>query len=219
MKSFQDLLLLQNLYRLKSVGYDYIDPLVVNHRDDQQLPVQLDELQAMISRCHLCDLSKSRRQPMSGTGNKDADVMFIDSYVSMAEDENASYYTGRSGASLKKMIENVLEVSHESVYLTHAVKCKPLGTKTPSSSEWNSCKSYLYKQIELVAPKLLIPLGPDAYALLTGDETPFEQVRGQRIRFGDHEVIPLYHPAYLLRNPSLKHVAFNDLKIIKEAMR
>lgn len=219
MKSFQDLLLLQNLYRLKSVGYDYIDPIAVNCRDDQLLPGQMEQLQAMISQCHLCDLSKSRRQPMSGTGNKNADVMLIDSYVSMAEDESGGYYTGRSGASLKKMIENVLGIPHEDVYLTHAVKCKPLGSKIPSASEWNSCKSYLFKQIELVAPKIVIPLGPDAYTLLTGDESPFEQIRGQKITFGDYEVIPIYHPAYLLRNPSLKQVAFNDLKTIKAAIR
>ena len=218
MKSFQNLLLLQNLYRLKSIGFEYINPVLVNYRDDQILPSQLEPLHAMISQCHLCDLSKSRRQPMSGWGNPGADVMFIDAYVSLAEDESGSYFVGRSGTSLKKMIENVLQIPHEDVYITHAVKCKPLGSHTPSASEWNSCKSYLFKQIDLIKPKIVIPLGPDAYRLLSGDESRFDLVRGQKIRFGDYEIIPIYHPQFLLRNPSLRQETFNDLKTIKSCL-
>jgi DNA polymerase len=211
-------LLLQNLYRLKSIGFDYIDPIVINHKDEQTLPAQLGPLHSMISQCHLCDLSKSRRQPMSGQGNPKADVMFVDAYVSMAEDESGEYFVGRSGTSLKKMIENVLEMSYEETYITHAVKCKPLGTKTPSTSEWNSCKSYLFKQIELVSPRIIVPLGPDAYQMLCNDESPFEQVRGQKIDFGASSIIPIFHPAYLLRNPSQRQTTFNDLQFIKSLL-
>ena len=152
---------------------------------------------------------------MSGWGNPGADVMFVDAYVSLAEDESGSYFVGRSGTSLKKMIENVLQIPHEDVYITHAVKCKPLGSHTPSASEWNSCKSYLFKQIDLIKPKIVIPLGPDAYRLLSGDESRFDLVRGQKIRFGNYEIIPIYHPQFLLRNPSLRQETFNDLKTIK----
>lgn len=215
MRSFQNLLLLQNLYRLKAVGYDYIDPIVINQKDEQILPSQLGPLHAMISQCHLCDLSKSRRQPMSGQGNPKADVMFIDAYVSMAEDESGEYFVGRSGGSLKKMIENVLDIPYENAYITHAVKCKSLGSKIPSDSEWNSCKSYLFKQIELVTPRIIVPLGPEAYRLVCNDESSFEQVRGQQIEFGSATIIPIYHPAFLLRNPSFRQTTFNDLKLIK----
>ena len=218
LKSFQNLLFLQNLYRLRALGISYIDPVVVNYRDDQVLPSAMEPLHAMVSQCHLCDLSKSRRQPMPGFGDTNADVMIVDAYVSMAEDESAGYYTGRSGTTLRKMIENVLQLDVENVYITHAVKCKPLGSQTPTASEWNSCKSYLFKQIELVRPKIVIPLGPDAYRLLSGDETAFEQVRGQKVECGSYTIIPLYHPNYLLRNPSLKQVAMNDLITIKSCL-
>ncbi len=218
MRSFQNLLLLQNLYRLKAVGYEYIDPIVINHRNEQILPSQLGPLHSMISQCHLCDLSKSRHQPMSGQGNPKAEVMFIDAYVSLAEDESGDYYVGRSGASLKKMIENVLEMPYKDAYITHAVKCKPLGSNIPSASEWNSCKSYLFKQIELVTPRVIVPLGPEAYRLVCNDETDFDQVRGQKIDFGSATIIPIYHPTFLLRNPSLRQKTFNDLKIIKSTL-
>lgn len=215
MKSFQDLLFLQNLYRLKSAGFEYVDPVIINYRNDDTLPSLLEPLHDMISQCHLCDLSKSRRQPMSGYGNPDAAVMFIDAYVSQAENESGSYYAGRSGKTLSNMIENVLELSLEQVYITHAVKCKSLGSQIPSPSEWNSCKSYLFKQIDLIRPKIVITLGPDAYRLLTGDDNSFDQVRGEKILFGDYTIIPIYHPQFLLRNPSFRRDTFNDLKIIK----
>jgi len=211
-------MLLQNLYRLKAAGSEYVDPIVINHRDDQTLPSDLNALHQMVSQCHLCDLSKSRRQTMGGYGDPDADVMFLDAYVSVAEDESDSYYAGRSGKSLSDMIENVLELSRDDVYITHAVKCRPTGSHTPSPSEWNSCRPYLFKQIELIRPRILIPLGPDAYRLLTGDENGFSQVRGEQIPSGDYTIIPIYHPQFLLRNPSLRRDTLTDLKTIKRCL-
>jgi DNA polymerase len=216
--SYQNLLLLQNLYRLKAVGFDYIDPVTANLRNDQMLPSDMESLGHMIGSCHLCDLSKSRSQAMAGTGNPDADVMIIDAYVSMAEDESGQYYAGRSGLSLKKMVENVLQLPCDSVFLTHAVKCKPSGSKVPSTSEWNSCKPYLFRQIELVNPSIIIALGGDAYRLLTEDSSAFDQVRGQKIAFGNRTLVPIYHPQYLLRNPSLKQVTLHDLNTIKSCL-
>ena len=211
--------MLQNLYRLKALGFSYSDPFVTNRPTAaQELPNELFELQNMISQCYLCDLSKSRQQSMSGLGNPNAELMIIDAYVSISEDSENSFYVGKSGESLVKMIENVLGQKKENVYITHAVKCKPLGTNTPSKSEFNSCKPYLYKQIELVKPKVVMTLGEEAYKLLSGDDTPFEQVRGQKINVGDYTIIPIYHPQFLLRNPSMKGETLNDLKTIKSCL-
>lgn len=211
--------MLQNLYRLKALGFSYSDPFVTNRASSaQELPDDLHALEAMVSQCHLCDLSKSRQQSMGGVGNPDAALMIVDAYVSVSEDATNSYYAGRSGESLVKMIENVIGRRKEDVYFTHAVKCKPLGTNTPSASEFNSCKPYLFKQIELVKPKIIMTLGPEAYHLLSGDDTPFEQVRGQKINFGDYIIIPIYHPQFLLRNPSMKGETLTDLKTIKSCL-
>ncbi len=211
--------MLQNLYRLKALGFSYSDPFVTNRASSvQELPDDLSALQAMVSQCHLCDLSKSRQQSMGGFGNPNADLMILDAYVSISDDATNSYYAGRSGESLVKMIENVLGRKKEEVYITHAVKCKPLGTNTPSLSEFNSCKPYLYKQIELIRPRVIMTLGQEAYRLLSGDDTPFEQVRGQKINFGDAVIIPIHHPQFLLRNPSMKGETLTDLKTIKSCL-
>ncbi len=184
----------------------------------QELPDDLMQLQEIVSECHLCDLSKSRQQSMPGIGNLNADLMIVDAYVSLSEDASNAYYIGKSGESLVNMLEKVIGVRKESVYMTHAVKCKPLGTNTPSKSEFDSCKPYIYKQIEMIRPKVIMTLGEEAYKLLSGDDTPFEQVRGQKVNFDNYIIIPIFHPQYLLRNPSMKVATLSDLKTIKSCL-
>ncbi|MDO9266436.1 MAG: uracil-DNA glycosylase [Sulfurimonas sp.] len=215
MKSFQNLLLLQNLYRLKALGFEYSDSFSVNQKSSNEKPRNIDELAKNISTCHLCDLSKSRTQSMSGYGNPNADIMIIDYTVSLSEDSTNSYYCGRSGEILTNMIENVLGLKTKDLYFTHVVKCKPLNSNMPSASEWDSCKDYLFSQIEFVKPKVVITLGKDAYAKVTSEEDNFQSVRGHVIDFKNYKLIPIFHPNHLLRNPDDKKIAFNDLKTIK----
>lgn len=218
MKSFQNLLLLQNLYRLKAIGFEYSDPFFINQKSINKTALNLNELSKEISTCYLCDLSKSRTQSMSGYGNSDADIMIVDCTVSLNEDNLNSYYCGRSGEILKNMIQNVLGLTIEDVYFTHAVKCKPLNSNMPSISEWDSCKSYLLRQIEFVKPKIIVTLGEEAYVKVTSENNNFQSVRGHVIDFREYKLIPIYHPNHLLRNPKDKMVAFNDLKTIKSCL-
>ncbi len=218
LKSYQNLVLLQNLYRLKAIGFDYIDHFNINEKTSYEIPASIEELSANISSCHLCDLSKSRTQSMPGHGNSKAELMVIDFSVSAAQDSSNDYYTGRSGETLKNMIEKVIGLSVDDVFITHCVKCKPLGSNKPSSSEYNSCKSYLYSQLEFIKPKVLMVLGEDAYTQLTGDTGNFEDVRGHVIDFKGTKLIPIYHPNYLLRNPDSKKITLNDLKSIKSCL-
>ena len=210
--------MLQNLYRLKALGFEYTELASVNEKTLYTLPNDLNSLHVSVDSCHLCDLSKSRKQSMSGYGNKDAALMIVDSVVSGSEDESSNYYAGRGGGSLRKMVENVLELSIEDIYYTHAVKCKPLGSNKPSESEYNSCKPYLFKQIELIKPKIIMVLGEDAYNLFSQTKEEFNRLRGHIIDFKDYKIVPIYHPQFLLRNPSLKKETLNDLKIIKSLL-
>lgn len=218
MKSFQNLLLLENLYRLRALGFEYIDPFSINQKTQNEKPKTINDLAKNISTCYLCDLSKSRTQSMSGYGNPNADIMIIDYAVSLSEDSTNSYYTGRSGEILKNMIENVLELKVEDVYFTHAIKCKPLNSKTPSDSEWDSCKNHLFSQIEFINPKVVVTLGKDAYAKVTSENDNFQSVRGHVIDFKNYKLVPIHHPNHLLRNPDDKKIAFNDLKTIKSCI-
>ncbi|QOP45557.1 uracil-DNA glycosylase [Sulfurimonas paralvinellae] len=219
MKSFQNLILLQNLYRLKSIGYEYIDHFTINEKRNYEQPSSLDELLHNVHNCHLCDLSKSRTQSMGGYGNANANLVIIDYLVSQAQDSADSYYVGRSGETLKNMIEKVLHLNINDIYVTHAIKCKPLQSNKPSPSEWNSCKSYLFSQLEFIKPKVIVTLGEEAYAHLTNDTADnFENVRGHVIDYKDYKLIPIYHPQYLLRNPELKKITLNDLHTIKSCL-
>jgi len=218
LKSFQNLILLQNLYRLKAIGFEYIDHFNMNEKTDYNRPSTLDELSKNISNCHLCDLSKSRTQSMYGFGNKNANLVIIDYLVSQAQDTTNNYYVGRSGEVLKNMVEKVIGIDMNDVYLTHAIKCKPLQPNRPSSSEWDSCKNYLFSQLEFIQPKVIVTIGEDAYAHLTGDLNNFENVRGHVIDYKSYKLIPIYHPQFLLRNPELKKITLNDLNTIKSCL-
>lgn len=156
---------------------------------------------------------------MGGYGNPHAQVMLVDGYVSAPEDESNDYYVGRSGAMLRDMIEKVLELSINDVYFTHAVKCKPFGFQYPSQSEIKSCAPFLARQIEIIAPKVIIALGEDAYHCLSNDESGFEMVRGEVIPYNGSTVIAMHHPLHLLRNPSLKKEALKDLQTIKGQLK
>ena len=193
-----------------------MDELSVNSdTKDFQLPSDINSLHSQISQCHLCDLSKTRQRVLSGYGNPNAKVMFIDAYPSMIEDESGDSFSGHVGVSLKKMITNVLNLHVEDIYLTHAIKCRPSSYHKILDSELSSCKPYLLKQIELINPDIIISLGELAYTNLVKDASSFEKVRGQKIPFEKRTLVPIYHPSYLLKNPSMKKQTLSDLQFIK----
>ncbi len=218
LNSYQNLALLQNLYRLKSAGFKYIDQFSINHNAHYDKPLNLTQLTHNISSCHLCDLSKSRSQSMSGFGNENAELMIIDFNVSTNDDAKNEYYTGRSGETLKNMIEKVIGLKTSDIYYTHAIKCKTLNSNVPSSSEWESCKNYLFFQIEHIKPKVIVTLGKDAYAKIINEDKDFESVRGHIIDFNSYKLVPIYHPNFLLRNPESKKTTMQDLKTIKSCL-
>ena len=203
---------------MRELGFEYSDPFSINEKSLQTIPMTIEQLSQNISTCHLCDLSKSRTQSMSGYGNPHANLMIIDFSVSANEDETNSYYAGRSGETLKNMVQNVLKLSVDDVYCTHAIKCKPLNSNMPSDSEWESCQSHLFSQMEFVKPKVVVTLGEYSYAKVTGENENFQSVRGHVIDFKKYKLIPIDHPQFLLRNPELKKIALNDLKTIKSCL-
>jgi len=95
---------------------------------------------------------------------------------------------------------------------------KTLKSNKPSPSEWNSCKAYLFSQIEFIQPKVVVTLGNEAYNCVTEDNDNFDNVRGHVIDFKKYKLVPIYHPQYLLRNPELKKITMNDLKTIKSCL-
>ena len=219
MKNLRNALLLKQLIQLKQLGYKYTS--VTPYKEEEQdltLPNTLESLKKQAMECHLCELSKSRQKVVFGEGNPQADILFVGEGPGASEDSSGKPFVGRSGELLTKMIENVLQLSRDDVYITNVVKCRPPNNATPTPVQAHTCQPYLMKQVELIKPKLIITLGATAYHYLTGDETEISKIRGTLWKENNYTVIPTYHPSYLLRNPSAKKEVFEDLLKVKALM-
>ena len=183
---------------------------------DIKMPKDLVQLKEIVLNCNLCNLSKTRTNVVFGEGNVKAKIMFIGEAPGREEDIQGRPFVGRSGEMLTKMIENVLFLKRDEVYISNIVKCRPPQNRDPQIEEVESCKGYLLKQIEIINPKIIVTLGRIAFKYLLNDETPITKARGKIYNFKGIKVIPTFHPSYLLRNPSKKKEALRDLQFIKE---
>jgi DNA polymerase len=219
MNNTTNLLKLKRAYALKALGYNYIEhskPIKID--SNKELPNSLTLLKEITHNCHLCELSKTRKNVVFGEGNESAEVMFVGEGPGFSEDESGKPFVGRAGELLTKMIESVLEIKREEVYIANIVKCRPPNNRVPTPEEAINCKEYLLKQIELVNPKIIVALGDTSSHSLTDDSTPITKIRGEVLEFNNSTLIPTFHPSYLLRNPSAKREAFVDMKKIREMM-
>lgn len=207
---------LHHLNFLKSLDYEYHTDIEINNKtsDEINLPDDIIKLQTITQNCHLCQLSKYRANVLFGHGNVNAKIMFIGDEPTISEDEVGEFFVGKSGSMLANMIENVININKNEVYITNIVKCRSSHNKI-SQEEANCCKAYLKKQISLINPSLIVVLGEVAYDFLIENKLPFLQTRGQILNKDDYSVMPTYHPNYLLRNPSLKKEAYYDMLRIK----
>ncbi len=210
--------LLKHLNFLQSIGYSYHTNIefISNDIKNLKLPDNLNNLRSTVEHCYLCELSKSRTNILFGAGNENSKIMFINDEPSAAEDELGFYYSGKSGELLVKMIENVLNIKKEDVYITNLVKCKSSGSLNKSNVD--SCNDYLLKQIELIKPSLIVTLGEKTYSYLFDTNQNFSLIRGKETIFNSIKVIPTFSPSFLLRNPSSKKDAYHDMLKIKNIL-
>ncbi len=216
MKRLYNALQLKKLYFLKGLGYEYSEPIAEFKEAEIKLPNDLNQLKNIVKECYLCDLSKSRRNIVFGEGNPNTNLMFVGEAPGATEDEKGRPFVGRAGELLTKMIENVLNIKREDVYIANIVKCRPPNNRVPTPKEALTCKPYLEKQIEIIKPKLIVALGSTAYRYLTNDTTPISQVRGNFFKSDDIMILPTFHPSFLLRNPTSKKEAYIDMLKVKE---
>jgi len=217
MKNLQNALQLKQLYQLKSLGYHYTNAQLFAQEDEPlELPNTLVDLKKQAQNCHLCFLSKGRNRVVFGEGSQNTKVMFIGDAPIEIEDRAGEPFLGRGGGEmLTLMIEKVLGLSREEVYITNLLKCHPSSTQVLHESTMHSCKAYLFKEIELVQPQVIVTLGEMPYHYLTNDTTALKEIRGMVSKRGGYMVVPTYHPNFLLKNPSLKKEVFLDLQKVK----
>ncbi|WP_353662611.1 uracil-DNA glycosylase [Hydrogenimonas sp. SS33] len=206
---------LKRLHQLKQIGFRYVPLVEKKTAPAATLPDDLKALEQIVSQCQLCALSKTRTKTVFGEGNPHAALMFVGEGPGAQEDMTGRPFVGRAGELLTKMIENVLEIPRSEVYIANIVKCRPPNNRVPTPEEAYTCLPYLQKQMELVAPRIVVALGATAYHYLTGDKSGITKVRGEVIDMGVYRLVPTYHPSYLLRNPSAKKEVYQDLLKIK----
>lgn len=185
-------------------------------------PVEIGEgwepLREAVAACTRCELAKSRTQTVFGVGNSHADWLIVGEAPGAEEDRQGEPFVGRAGKLLDEMLKAAGQ-ARENVFIANILKCRPPGNRDPKSDEVAACRAYLERQIELIQPRIILAVGRIAAQNLLGSDAPVGRLRG---RVHDLDGIPLvvtYHPAYLLRSPSQKQKAWDDLCLALSVLR
>ena len=164
-----------------------------------------------IAGCSLCSLHKTRTRTVPGQGSATPEIMFIGEAPGADEDRQGLAFVGKAGQLLTKMSE-AMGYTREEVFIGNILKCRPPGNRNPLPEEMAICMPYLLEQIELLQPKVIIAMGATAVKGLLDTTTGITRLRGQWKRFQGIDLMPTFHPAYLLRNPSAKRDVWTDLQ-------
>lgn len=170
-----------------------------------------EKLQREVADCKLCSLCESRTQTVFGTGNKQADWMFIGEAPGQSEDREGKPFVGRAGQLLTEMIR-AMGLARDDVFIANILKCRPPNNRDPKPEEVEACSGYLQRQIALVRPKMILAVGRIAAQRLLKTDAPLGKLRGA-VHYSDKiPVVVIYHPAYLLRSLLEKRKAWGDLQ-------
>ncbi len=175
-------------------------------------------IRADIGDCTRCKLhALGRTQIVFGVGSPGADLMFVGEAPGADEDEQGIPFIGRAGQLLTKIIE-AIDLTRDDVYIANIIKCRPPQNRNPDQDEVDSCEPFLFRQIEVIKPKVIVALGKYAAQTLLKTETPISRLRGQVLDYRGAKLVPTFHPAYLLRNPSSKREVWEDMKLVKRLL-
>lgn len=184
-----------------------------------------NEVKTIAEKCTKCQLAKGRNKVVFGNGPVPCDLMLIGEAPGADEDAQGLPFVGRAGQLLTKILESVGIKRPDDIYIANTVKCRPPNNRAPLPKEQAACRPYLEAQIKFVKPKIILLAGaPAVKAILKSDE-PMSKIRGQwtKLPGTDIAVMPLFHPAYLLRNPqktkgSPKWHTWQDMQEVKNAL-
>lgn len=172
---------------------------------------ELEQVAREIAGCTRCVLHKTRTCTVPGTGNPRARLMFIGEGPGEDEDRQGLPFVGRAGQLLTNIIV-AMGLKREDVFIANIVKCRPPNNRVPMLDEVEACYPFLQRQIETIGPEIIVTLGASASQALLQVTIPITKLRGNFYRFGRSDVMPTYHPAYLLRNPKEKRAVWQDMQ-------
>jgi DNA polymerase len=182
--------------------FETVDKIV----DDTLLKVRSD-----LGECTRCKLHKTRHSIVFGDGNPKAELVFVGEGPGADEDAQGLPFVGRAGKLLTQMIE-AMGLQRKDVYICNVVKCRPPENRQPEEDEVSTCSPFLFRQIDVIAPKVIVCLGAVAAKTLLETNRGISQFRGQWLEFRGRKLLATYHPAYLLRNPNAKGEVWKDLQ-------
>lgn len=174
-------------------------------------------LSAEVASCRRCRLCEGRNRTVFGDGDPRARLMFVGEGPGAEEDRTGLPFVGRAGELLTKIIQ-AIQLERQQVYIANIVKCRPPGNREPQPDEVAACRGYLEAQIDAIRPRVLVALGRVAAQTLLGNDTPIGKMRGQWFEVRGVPVMVTYHPAALLRNPSLKRPTWDDLQQVRDRL-
>ena len=174
--------------------------------DDSLLKIRED-----LGECTRCKLHKTRHKIVFGDGNPKAKLVFVGEGPGHDEDMQGLPFVGRAGKLLTQMIE-AMGLQRKDVYICNVVKCRPPENRQPEKDEVFSCSPFLMRQIDTIAPKVIVCLGSTAAQTILETNRGISQFRGQWLEFRGRKLMATYHPAYLLRNPGAKSEVWKDLQ-------
>ncbi len=183
-----------------------------------ELPFDLGALGRLVSGCERCGLCRTRTQTVFADGSPTARLVFVGEAPGRDEDLKGLPFVGRAGQLLDKMIA-AIQLRREEVYICNVLKCRPPENRAPLPDEVERCMPYLEQQLSLVRPALICALGLSAAQALLKTRSAMGSLRGRTFEYRGIPVIPTYHPAALLRNPSLKREAWEDMRRVRDTLK
>jgi uracil-DNA glycosylase len=172
----------------------------------------LDMLREFIGACTRCKLAPGRTTLVFGVGNPNAELMFVGEAPGADEDLQGEPFVGRAGQLLTDIIERGMRMSRNDVYICNVIKCRPPENRNPEPDEVSTCEPFLFRQIDIVQPKVIVGLGTFAVQALLKVKTPISKLRGKWHELRGIKMMPTFHPAYLLRNPADKRLVWADIQ-------
>jgi DNA polymerase len=191
----------------------------ITPQDELSLPrpgETLESIRADIGDCMRCPLCcEARHTIVHSEGNPKARLMFVGEAPGADEDASGRPFVGRAGQLLNKIIE-AIGLKREDVFIGNVNRCRPLNNRTPTAAEAATCKPFLLREIAIVRPEVIVVLGNTAMRNLLDTKEGITKARGKFQDYKGLKVMPTFHPAYLLRDPSKKRETWEDMKIIRD---
>ncbi len=184
-------------------------------QDSRETQVLLEEIRGDIGDCVRCKLCRlGRKQIVFGVGNPDADLMFVGEAPGRDEDIQGIPFVGRAGQKLTQIIE-AIGLKREQVYIANVIKCRPPENRNPEPDEVEQCEPFLFRQVDTIKPKVIVALGTFAARSLLKTMDPISRLRGRVFDYRGAKLVPTFHPAFLLRNPSCRREVWEDMKKVR----